>query len=212
MAEPFPGLKIAAPERTPQQGEGRPPPPPPPPPPYLRLRLPPVPRPPAADVARPAGRHQVRGARAQDGVLPVLGHESIGPHRARRPHLRLLAPRLHPLLHEELPRELPGACLRAARLPAACVPIRRATRAGHPQDRQGLVKGGATRGSRAPPPRRRELCGGVLLIPCHAVSSIILPNLRACHFPKLRGAVEGARRTPGGRPVARAPPRAPSRR
>merc|ERR1712224_349091 len=59
---------------------------------------------------------------------------------------------------------------------------------------------------------KRELCGGVLLIPCHAVSSIILPNLRACHFPKLRGAVEDARRTPGGRPVARAPPRAPSRR
>merc|ERR1719324_1924661 len=29
MAEPFPGLKIAAPERTPQQGEVRPPPPPP---------------------------------------------------------------------------------------------------------------------------------------------------------------------------------------
>ena len=147
MGEPFPGLKIAAPERTPQQGEVRAPPPPPPPPPsppppppYLRLRLPPLPRPPAADVARPAGRHQVRGARAQGGVLPVLGHESIGPHRARRPHLRLLAPRLHPLLHEELPRELPGACLRAARLPAACVPIRRATRAGHPHDRQGLVK------------------------------------------------------------------------
>merc|ERR1719321_105182 len=184
MAEPYPGLKIAAPERMPQQGGGRPPPPPASPPPYLRLRLPPLPRPPAADVARPAGRHQVRGARAQGGVLPVLGHESIGPHRARRPHLRLLAPRLHPLLHEELPRELPGACLWAARLPAACVPIRRATRAGHPHDRQGLVKGGATRGSRAPPPRRRELCGGVLLIPCHAVSSIILPNLRACHFPK----------------------------
>merc|ERR1719213_11368 len=153
MAEPFPGLKIAAPERTPQQGEV-------------------------------VIRYEVR---EPGGVLPVLGHESIGPHRARRPHLRLLAPCLHPLLHEELPRELPGACLRAARLPAACVPIRRATRTGHPHDRQGLVKGGATRGSRAPPPRRRELCGGVLLIPCHAVSSIILPNLRACHFPKLRG-------------------------
>merc|ERR1719327_1880363 len=106
MAEPFPGLKIAAPERTPQQGEVRPPSLPLSPP-YLRLRLPPLPRPPAADVARPAGRHQVRGARAQGGVLPVLGHESIGPHRARRPHLRLLAPRLHPLLHEELPREPP---------------------------------------------------------------------------------------------------------
>merc|ERR1719321_693042 len=87
MAEPYPGLKIAAPERMPQQGGGRPPPPPASPPPYLRLRLPPLPRPPAADVARPAGRHQVRGARAQGGVLPVLGHESIGPHRARRPHL-----------------------------------------------------------------------------------------------------------------------------
>merc|ERR1719321_1584562 len=132
MAEPYPGLKIAAPERMPQQGGGRPPPSLPLPPPYLRLRLPPLPRPPAADVARPAGRHQVRGARAQGGVLPVLGHESIGPHRARRPHLRLLAPCLHPLLHEELPRELPGACLRAARLPAACVPIRRATPCLHP--------------------------------------------------------------------------------
>merc|ERR1719367_2570759 len=182
MAEPYPGLKIAAPERMPQQGEVRPPPPPPPPPP--RLRLPPLPRPPAADVARPAGRHQVRGARAQGGVLQVLRHESIGPHRARRPHLRLLAPRLYPLLHEELPRELPGACLRAAPQPAACVPIRRAARAGHPHDRQGRVKGGATRSSRAPSPRRRVLCGGVLLNPCHAVFSIILPNLRARLFPK----------------------------
>merc|ERR1711924_88891 len=35
-----------------------------------------------ADAAAGGGRHQVRGARAQGGVLPVLGHESIGPHRA----------------------------------------------------------------------------------------------------------------------------------
>merc|ERR1712118_216921 len=144
----FPGLKIAAPERTPQQGEV-----------VIRYEV----REPKVGCCQCSDMNQ-------SGLIALVAL------------IFVCWPLACLLLHEELPRELPGACLRAARLPAACVPIRRATRAGHPHDRQGLVKGGATRGSRAPPPRRRELCGGVLLIPCHAVSSIILPNLRACHL------------------------------
>merc|ERR1712182_175462 len=136
-----------------------------------------------ADAAAGGGRHQVRGARAQGGVLPVLGHESIGPHRARRPHLRLLAPRCIPCCmkscHESYqvtvfgpPAYQPPVCPFVAP-PAQGIPTTARARKGGRYPRfegSTAAAAGAVRWSLTNSVPRRVV---------HNSS-----NLRACHFPK----------------------------
>merc|ERR1719449_440324 len=151
MAEPYPGLKIAAPERMPQQGE-------------VVIRY---------EVREPKVGCCKCSDMSQSGLIALVA-----------------------LIFVCWPLACIPCCIRASTRATRCLSSGRPPtsrlcahssrpRAGHPHDRQGRVKGGATRGSRPPPPRRRVLCGGVLLNPCHAVfSPIILTNLRACLFQK----------------------------